>query len=70
MYQNFEVFNLFSRISQPTDQNDEDYVFEKLEGSVVGKIPGQINGEDFAIDNCKVCTRVVFSCPISLDRSF
>ena len=29
-------------------------MFEKLEGGVVGKTPGQINGEDFAIDNCKV----------------
>jgi hypothetical protein len=42
-----------------------DYCFENLEGETRGKKPGQINGQQFSIENCKVrkyikgCARIV-----------
>lgn len=37
-----------------------DYCFENLEGETRGKLPGQINGQQFSIDNCKVRQRNQF----------
>ena len=31
------------------------YTYERLDGVTVGKIPGEIDGEDFVIENCTVC---------------
>ena len=41
-----------------------DYTFEDLVGVTAGKLPGQINGEQFSIENCKVCSHVM-SCIFS-----
>ena len=29
-------------------------MYQALDGEVVGKAPGQLNGEDFIIEDCKV----------------
>ena len=37
--------------------DDEDlsmYMYKDLDGEVVGKLPGQLKGEDFVISDCKV----------------
>lgn len=52
---------LSRRITPSQEQNDDEYVFEKLVHVTVGKVPGQINGEDFAIDDCKVKFILTFS---------
>ena len=30
------------------------YMYQGLNGAVVGKVPGQLRGEDFIIEDCKV----------------
>ena len=30
------------------------YMYKNLDGEVVGKLPGQLKGEDFVISDCKV----------------
>ena len=37
-----------------------DFIFENLEGQTVGKVPGEINGNQFIIRNCKNCSIYLF----------
>ena len=40
--------------------NPADYCFDDLTGETRGKFPGEIKGQQFSIENCKVCN--VYPC--------
>ena len=42
------------------DIDPADYCYENLEGQTLSKYPGQINGQHFSIENCKVRTAYSF----------
>ncbi len=37
-----------------TSDDLSNYMYQELIGVQVGKVPGQLNGEDFIIEDCKV----------------
>jgi len=46
--------------------NPADYCFENLDGETRGKLPGQIKGQQFSIENCKDCVLFVLDNVASL----
>uniref|UniRef100_A0A914XK55 Uncharacterized protein n=1 Tax=Plectus sambesii TaxID=2011161 RepID=A0A914XK55_9BILA len=36
------------------DQDPKNYIFDGIENNTVGKLPGQIDGQQFIIQNCNV----------------
>lgn len=47
----------------------KEYMYSDIEGSVVGKCPGSINGQQFLIQNCKDCAIYLFdhSAAVTID---
>ncbi|KAK2144811.1 hypothetical protein LSH36_729g02029 [Paralvinella palmiformis] len=47
------------RDKRPT-LDPKDYMFDKLKGETIGKLPGSLNGQQFIIQNCEDCNIYIF----------
>lgn len=51
------MFIIRDRADRP---DPKDYMYSDIEGTVVGKLPGSINGQQFLIQNCKVHCLIMY----------